>query len=130
MEKIDLNGFGDFVKDIDWAFDLPKDVRKYPLTDISHTENTLFIDLNIAGFDKNDIDLEVEGNTLIISGVIDRDDIDKTYTLKNITIGDFERKIKLHPDFVNGDIRAKYNNGLLNIEISRKEKPKQLIEIQ
>jgi len=119
-------------KDIDWAFDLPvgKEPRRYPLTDISHDENTLFIDIAVAGFGKNDIDIEIEGDTLIISGSKEQDDVNRDYTQRHISVNSFERKIKLNPDFVNGDIQARYDNGLLNIEISRKEKPKQLIEIQ
>jgi len=132
VEKIDWQRFDEFMKDIDWAFDLPvgKEVRRFPLTDISHDENTLYIDIAVAGFGKNDIDIEIEGDTLVISGSQEQEDTNREYTQRHISVSSFERKIKLNPDFVNGDIQARYNNGLLNIEISRKEKPKQLIEIQ
>jgi len=123
----------DFLKDLDWIFDVPagKEPKRYPLTDISYNEDTVFIDVAVAGFGPDDIDIELEGDTLIISGSRSESETkeEAKYVQRHISNASFDRKIKLHPDFVDGDIKAAYKNGILSIKVSKKEKPKKLISI-
>jgi len=124
----------DFFKDLDWIFDVPagKEPKRYPLTDIGYTDNEVTVDVAVAGFGPEDIDIELEGDTLIISGTksTTNEKDDRKYVQKHISTSSFERKIKLHPDFVGGNIDASYKNGILNIVIPRKEKPKKIISIR
>lgn len=122
----------DFLKDLDFIFDVPagKEPKRYPLTDISYNDEAVFIDIAVAGFGPNDIDIEQEGDTLIITGIQRTEDVEEVvYVQKHISNAEFERKIKLHTDFVDGYIKASYKNGILGIKVSKKEKPKKLIEI-
>jgi len=123
----------DLMKDLEWLLDVPagKEPRRYPLTNISYDDNKVFVDVAVAGFGPDDIDIELEGDTLIITGEKSEEkfDEDRQFVQKHISSESFERKIKLHPDFVSGDISATYKNGILGISITKKEKPKKLISI-
>lgn len=124
----------DFFRDLDWLFDVPagKEVRRYPLTDLSYDKNTVYVDIAVAGFSPDDIDIELEDNTLVIEGTRtskeNREDVE--YIQKHISTSSFVRKVRLHPDFIGGDIEASYKDGILSIKVSKKEKPKRLIEIK
>ena len=124
----------DFFRDIEWLFDVPagKEVRRYPLTDLSYDKNTVYVDIAVAGFGPDDIDIELENDTLIIeaseSSKESRDGAE--YIQKHISTSPFVRKVRLHPDFIGGDIEASYKDGILSIKVTKKEKPKKLIEIK
>lgn len=128
----------DFFRDLDWIFDVPagKEPKRYPLTDISYNDDSVFIDIAVAGFGPDDIDVELQGDTLVITGTRNKDEKRESekdgleYIQRHISTSSFTRKIKLHPDFVGGDIEASYKNGILSIKVSKKEKPKKLIEIK
>jgi len=125
----------DFFRDLDTLFDAPNGgtVQRYPLTDISYNKESgdLQVEIACAGFGRDDLDIELVGNTLIITGIkeeVENENIE--YVQKHISTKSFERKIKLHQDYVGGEVQAEYNDGLLTIKVKRQEQPKQLIEIK
>ena len=108
-----------------------KDIPRYPLTDIYTTkDNKLFIELAVAGFGPNDIDIEIEGDLLIISGEKEPTEEKRTYIQEMISSRKFERKIKLRDEFLAGDIEAEFKDGILKISITAKETPKKTIAIK
>jgi len=123
---------GDFLKDMGFIFDNPeKEVKKYPLTDIATDSNdNLIINIAIAGFSKNDIDIELEGNLLIISGSKEKIVEDLEYHQKYISSKDFSRNIELSKEYSDSEIDAEIKDGILKIKIPKAEKPKKLIEIR
>ena len=121
----------DLFKDLEWMLEAPgsKEVRRYPLTDMYVAkDDSVVIDIAVAGFDKDDIDIELVGDTLVITGKLP-DDEDKDYIQEFISKSDFERKIRLGKHHINGEIKAGYKNGILTITVSKTEEPKKLIEI-
>jgi len=123
----------DWIRDIDWIME-GKNANRYPLTDVVYNPDNggLLIRIAVSGFDKDDIDVELVGNTLIINGEYPDKDRFKNYEFiqKNISEKDFIRKILLHQKYVGGDIQAEMNKGILEIYIKPKENPKKLIEIK
>ena len=106
-------------------------VNRYPLTDISiDKDENVFIDIAVAGFGPNDIDIEMTGDTLVITGSKEIPDSDREYIQSFISTSDFERKIKLGEDHISGDIEASYNDGILSIKVTKAEIPKKLIPIR
>lgn len=108
-------------------------VERYPLTNLSTIDNKLVIELALAGFNKNDIEIELKGNELHISGkkeVIEGSEDKKEYIQKHISQKEFTRIIVLHKTFVGGNILAEMQDGILTIEIEPVEQPKQFIRIK
>lgn len=82
--------------------------KEEPYTCCSHDEkkNNLKIHADIPGISKEDIDLELKGNVLILSA-------------KN-EYRDYYKEIPLEYDVTPGSIKAEYNNGVLEITLKCK----------
>lgn len=94
-----------------------------PSIDISETDKQYIIDVEVPGIDKNDIDLNIENNTLTISGErkFEKKEDGKQYHRVETHYGTFSRSFTL-PDNVDVDtINATYNNGILNITVDKSE---------
>ena len=94
-----------------------------PSIDISETEKQYVIDVEVPGIDKKDIELNVENNTLTISGErkFEKKDDNKQYHRVESHYGSFSRSFTL-PDNVDVEsISATYNNGILNVTVDKSE---------
>ena len=106
-------------------------VPRYPLTDIGVCDDgSLVIQVACAGFDRDELDIEVKGNQLIISGEHRTDAGGIEWYQKHISELDFERVVVLHDDYVNGNVTATYDNGLLYIKVVPKEEDRKFITIE
>lgn len=101
----------------------------YPSTDIITKDNNLIIDIAIPGFERDNIDIEIIGNELIISGENLEEIEDKEYHQKQINRKQFERIIVLRKEYANGDVSAKLENGILSVTIKPKEEKRKSIFI-
>ncbi|MCC5941177.1 MAG: Hsp20/alpha crystallin family protein [Balneolaceae bacterium] len=94
-----------------------------PSINISETEKQFVIDVEVPGVDKKDIDLNVEKNTLTISGErkFEKKEDGKQYHRVESHYGSFSRSFTL-PDNVDIEtINAAYNNGMLRITVDKSE---------
>lgn len=75
------------------------------------------IAMAVAGFQRADLEIEVERDTLKITGRRQKDDAKRTYLHRGIAARDFEHRFRLaeHVKVVS----AKLENGLLDIELVR-----------
>ena len=135
------NLFSDF-EDILQLFDLPNGKYRFaentgfPKLNLysSETEDgkiKYIIEASIVGYDKNDIDVTVDKNRLIISynKVIENDhDEKKNYFLQEIKKSSFSRSILLSEKLDIDNPITSYNEGLLKIEFFEdvKKQPKKL----
>lgn len=107
-------------------------VARYPLTNIGiDSDETLHIEVAVAGFDKDDIEIELKGNYLIITGniIIPEEKEDIRYIQEHISANTFSRRIVLNDVYLGGEIRANVSNGILTITIDPKEPVRKLIAI-
>jgi molecular chaperone IbpA len=81
------------------------------------SEDRYRIGMAVAGFDRAEIDIEAESDTLKIVGRKQRDETKRTFLHRGIAARDFEHSFKL-ADHVRV-VSAKLDNGLLNIELVR-----------
>ena len=90
------------------------------------------IEMALAGFSKEDIEVEVADGVLTVRSVKENDDVDDEWTLhRGISYRKFNRKFTLADDIVVGD--AKLENGLLSITLEQivpDEKKPRLIEVK
>lgn len=105
-----------------------------PTVDLSETDKAYNVEVNAPGMKKDDINLEVDGNTLHISGEKKREDEDKGKTYHRIEseYGYFHRALDIPEDADLDSVKANYEDGILNIEIPKSEQKqnKKKIEIK
>ena len=90
-----------------------------PNTDVYVTEGTLVIKVELAGMRREDLELTVEGNRLMISG--QRPDGSRStkckFLVMEINYGPFECVIEIPPGYDLGEAKAAYQNGFLRIDV-------------
>ena len=121
-------GFDVFDNIFDSVFNLNESNTSYPPYNILKSDNNYTISLAIAGFSKDEVDVSLQENELVVKGVA-RDQDDKIEFLhRGIAGRNFERKFKLADTIKVSD--ASYENGLLNIylerEIPEHQKPRKI----
>ncbi|WP_158177093.1 Hsp20/alpha crystallin family protein [Heyndrickxia camelliae] len=95
----------------------PKD--PFPLVDILADEQFLYIIAALPGVAKEDLNLAVTNDTVILKGII-KPLIPNTHTITaERKYGPFERAIKLTESIDASKIKAKYMNGLLIVSFER-----------
>jgi HSP20 family protein len=102
-----------------------------PRVDISEDDKSLYVHVELPGVNKDDVKLSInEDNILSIKGLKKGPEKleDRTCIRTERAFGEFSRSFLL-PDFINRDgIEAKYEHGVLNLTIQKKEpeKPKEV----
>ncbi|WP_444930554.1 Hsp20 family protein [Microbulbifer sp. SSSA002] len=90
----------------------------YPPYDIELTgEDSYRITMAVAGFEQSELDIQVEQNRLVISGVKPENNSQGNYLHRGIAARNFERRFQLADHVKVTD--AKLANGLLHIELVR-----------
>lgn len=85
---------------------------------------SFIIELAVAGFAKDEIEIKHEDNYLYVNGEINRENRDKvTYIHCGIAARNFERKFLLRDNI--RIIGAEYNDGILSIKMERIEPEKE-----
>lgn len=120
---------------LDRIFDRTSELQSstfVPRVDVSETEKQFEVTAELPGMKKEDIDINMEGNVLTISGERRREQTEKSQNFRRVetSYGRFTRSLPF-PDIINPDkIEAKYDNGLLHITIPKvKEKAGKKIKI-
>jgi len=107
-------------------FHIP-DFKYYPHIDISEDEKNIYVEAEVPGVKKEDIKITLQDNILTITGEKKKEEKDskRNFFRSERAYGSFTRSFTL-PDDINPDsVDAKFENGILNIKISRTEKKKQ-----
>jgi len=98
--------------------------------DVFQTDKTLIIQSPIAGVEKDNLDVYLEDDILIIRGERKREDVegeieDKDFFTQECYWGSFSRSLRLPLDNLDTDnISASMKNGILTISIPKLEKVK------
>lgn len=123
MSPFQSNIFNDFFNDTE-ANDLFK--ANLPAVNISESDTAFNLEVNAPGFAKNDFKIDVVENTMTISGEAQEEinEEKKRYTRKEFKKSEFSRVFTL-PETVNLEkIEAKYDNGILHINLPKLEEAK------
>ncbi len=88
-----------------------------PYNVIKHDENSFEIEVAVAGFDREDITIEVDQNQLVIKGQRTKDDDASKYVYRGLAARDFERSFTLAEHIIVGD--AELTNGILRVKLTR-----------
>ena len=116
-------------------FALPK-MPKMELmkTDVYEKGGNIHIEMDVPGFDKKDIKIDVEDGILTIEAEKEESNEekeDKNYYRRERTYGSFKRQFNVG-NIKENEIDAKFNNGVLKISFPKEEKKetKKFIEIK
>jgi len=97
-----------------------------PLVNIKQAEDKYSVEMSVPGFDKNDFNIELNENELIISSEKEenKEQEGEKYTRKEFSYQSFRRSFTL-PETVDGDkISAQYKDGVLYVDIPKREEAK------
>jgi molecular chaperone IbpA len=88
-----------------------------PYNVIKHDENSFEIEVAVAGFDREDITIEVDQDRLVIKGQRLKTDDAEKYVYRGLAARDFERAFVLAEHIIVGD--AELTNGILRVKLTR-----------
>ena len=126
MNELDIlrNHFLGFHNDF---FDSFKRVSTYPPYNIKEKDDKGVIEFAVAGFNDNDLKVEVKENTLSVYGCKEKE-LQDDLMQKGISDRSFTKSFQLHKQIVVDD--AKLKDGILSVkyhrEIPESEKPRQI----
>jgi molecular chaperone IbpA len=88
-----------------------------PYNVIKHDENTFEIEVAVAGFDREDITVQVDQDQLIIKGKKPKEEDTTQYLHRGLATRDFERTFTLAEHIVVGE--GEMINGILRVKLTR-----------
>lgn len=117
-------GFDNMSRLLDTAMRLDETAPSYPPYNIEKLGETDYrVTMAVAGFSEDDLDITLDGNTLLVSGRIAKDEeaeagaAQRTFLHRGIATRAFERRFQL-ADHI--EVRgARLVNGLLHVDLQR-----------
>lgn len=108
-----------------------------PAVNIRESNDNYVVEMAAPGMKKEDFKIELDGNTLTISSERKENRVEnegERYARREFSYQSFQRSFQLAKDVVDVDgIQAKYENGVLELTVPKKEevkqKPPRMIEI-
>ncbi|PVW13055.1 Hsp20/alpha crystallin family protein [Marixanthomonas spongiae] len=97
-----------------------------PKVNISETDDAYEVELAAPGMKKDDFNIEIDNQVLTISSEMENEEETKenNYTRREFGYSSFKRSFTLPESVDDGKIKAKYNEGILNIELPKREEAK------
>jgi len=97
-----------------------------PAIDVSETDTAVDVRMDVPGVTAKDIDIQVNGNLLTVSGERNEEKEEKGKTFHRIerSYGNFSRSITMPCAVAENEVAAEYNDGVLTIKLPKKEESK------
>ncbi|MDF2456817.1 MAG: Hsp20/alpha crystallin family protein [Cytophagaceae bacterium] len=97
-----------------------------PAVNIAESESAYQLELSAPGFNKTDFKIALEKRTLVVSGkhAEEKEVKEQKFSRKEFNYGAFQRVFKLPENANESAIAATYENGILKLEIPKKEQEK------
>ena len=124
-------------------FDLIEDMFRDPFftneeskimkTDIKEKKDKYIIDIDLPGYEKEDIKMSIEDGYLTVNASTNTEKEDKEegkFVRKERYMGSCSRSFYVGDAVENEDIKASFKNGTIKIEIPKKENKKELPEVK
>ena len=95
-----------------------------PLVNVINQDNQYVIEVAAPGIKKENFNIKLENNKLVISSNIkeDKDEKNVNYSIKEFGFTSFSKTFFVPKDIEAEKINADYNNGVLSVSIPKKEK--------
>jgi len=102
----------------------------YPSIDVYESSDDLFIEMEIPGVIQEDVNVEIIGNTLRISGM-KKDPLSGggvRYIRMERSFGGFSRELEIPERFDLENIDAKFKDGVLTVRIAHSENKVEMVK--
>lgn len=109
LDELVAQFFGD-------AFNGKANGGKYPLTNVYDEDGIAYMEIAVAGFSKDEIEIIVDNDTITIKGQSKKDDTSRrNYVKHDIAMRNFEKSYSLM--FPIDTVEAEFLNGILTIKL-------------
>ncbi|OAA30951.1 heat-shock protein Hsp20 [Kosmotoga arenicorallina S304] len=134
--------FEELHREIDKLFDdafkglsiRPEDRENFiPAVDVYETDDAIFLEMEVPGIKKGDLKIKLEDGVLSITGEkkYEKKEKSRNYHLIERGYGSFNRAFRLPDSIDTTKVKANYDNGVLKIELPKKEEAKkEAVEIK
>ena len=99
-------------------------------TDIKEKKDKYLIDIDLPGYEKEDIKIEISDGYLTVHASVNKEVNDEKekekYVRKERYVGECSRSFYVGENLKEEDIKAKFKNGTLTLEVPKKEERKEL----
>ena len=105
--------------------------NKLMRTDIKEKDDKYVVDVDLPGYEKEDIKIEIEDGYLTIHATTDshkEEQEEGKFVRKERYLGECSRSFYIGENIKEEDIKASFKNGTLQLEIPKKEEQKALPE--
>ena len=105
-----------------------KHAKNMMKTDVRETEDTYELDIDLPGFKKDELNLDLKNGYLTIQATkgLDKDEKDKNgkYIRQERYAGSMSRSFYVGENITEQDVKAAYTNGVLHLEIPKMDAKK------
>ena len=105
-------------------------------TDIREDENSYLLEVDLPGYSKDDIKIDITDGYLTINAKVEKEDKEdnKNYVRRERFTGEVSRSFYVGDDIKEDEVKANFKNGILTLEVPKlsledKKKDKKYIEI-
>lgn len=105
-------------------------------TDIREDDKSYLLEVDLPGYSKDDIKIDITDGYLTINAKVEKEDNDesKTYVRRERFTGEVTRSFYVGEDIKEDEVKASFKNGILTLEVPKlsledKKKDKKYIEI-
>lgn len=97
-----------------------------PAIDVAEKDNCFELRMDIPGMEAKDLDIQVQGNTVTVSGHRNEEKEEKGKTFHRVErrSGSFSRTVTLPCAVTEKEVAAEYTSGVLNVVLPKCEKAK------
>jgi len=93
-----------------------------PAVDIEETEDAYVVEAEVPGVKREDVNIEVSGNELFISGEIKEREHQGVVRRSTRRVGRFEFRVNQHGELDPEGVEAKLNDGVLNVRVPKAQR--------
>ena len=129
----DINSLSDLFSEFDnlwrsWDYDMKSFVdlqskSSFPKVNIAETDDKYEIEVALAGFDKDDISLELKDNCLLIKAdkqeEVTEEGEDKKYLMKEISSRSFRRAFQMPKKVLTDNIECAHKDGIITCVLTK-----------
>ncbi len=95
-----------------------------PATNVSETSEGYQIQLSVPGFEKSDFNISLDNGILLIKADVEQTHQDENALRTEFVRQSFRKKFQLPEEADENKVEAKYVNGILSLDIQKKEEAK------
>ena len=95
-----------------------------PAADVSETDASYVVEIELPGVRRKDVDVELDGNELVVTGEVKETKREGLRRRRTRRVGDFEYRVTLPGDLKADDVEATLEHGVLTVQIPKAQTTK------